>query len=273
MKKSELLMTLKRVRESQCQTRGLWPVIQMLVHYFGDPSIPEYEFTGISHALAMHIVRAVDILRTSEDTKVLTLRHSYEWEMEGRESVPNLADVAFGGLARTGLCLTLSRDLAKFICGEEYLRLEKDLVAYFTAQDTVVMQMVDRFDFMVYQQGLCAIIDDSRDRGMAGTFGTTSLRSYRMTGRIMFTLARRIEGETIIHGDKGEKIKRLPYQELSVSFVGEDGKRADSRFGIQSMQADLPTILSMFEDVIRNWPKDQKDQMKVYEAAKGVSMM
>jgi hypothetical protein len=275
MTKTEMLSRLKKIHQGECRTRGLFTLIQMLIHYFTDPSIPEYEFNGIFDSLPKHVVRAVDILRTSKDPKIEAFRKSYSEEMERDEEVPSLTEIEFGGLARTGLCLTISHDLSKLLLGEDSVWLEKDLYAYFTAQDTVVMQMIHRFDLTVYQQGLCVIIDDCKDRGMAGQFGTTSLRSYVMAGRLMFTLARRIEGETVIviRDDKGVEIRRLPYQERSVSFVGEDGKKSEPRFGLQSMYADLVTTMGMFEDITNNWPKDNKEQKKVYKADKDVGMM
>ena len=77
MKKSELLSALSSIRHDQCRTRGLYTVIQMLINYFSDERIPEYEYTGIFYSLPKHVVRAVDNLRTSKDPRSLrSARHT-----------------------------------------------------------------------------------------------------------------------------------------------------------------------------------------------------
>lgn len=275
MTKTEMLSRLKKIHQGECRTRGLFTLIQMLIHYFTDPSIPEYEFNGIFHSLPKHVVRAVDILRTSKDPKIEAFRKSYSEEMERDEKVPSLTDVTFSGLARTELCITLSRDLSKLLLGQDCgVWIEKDLYAYFTAQDSVVRQMIHRFDAEVYQDGLFEVIQKCPASGMSGTFGQTSLRSIVTIGRVMFTLARRIDGgETVYRDHEDKEIEQL-CRETRVNFVG--GKKSDKHeayFGIQSMNADLVTTVGMFGDVFANWPKDKEGQKRVYHADEGVSMM
>lgn len=275
MQKSELIAKLRRVRRDQCRTRGLYPLIQFIVWFFENPNVPEFEHTGIYHFLPMYIARAVDLFRASNDPKAVEYRAEYNKEMERDTEIPSLTEIEFGGINRALLNQTLSMSLAKFLEGENSAWLEKTLGGYFMAQDTVVVQMIHRFDAEVYQGGLFEVIQNCTASGMSGTFGQTSLRSMVTAGRVMFTLARRIDGETVYRDHEGKEIERLPYREVSVSFVGQDGKeyKYEARFGIQSMHTDLATTLSLFSDVFTNWPKDKKDQKKVYKADKDVGMM
>jgi len=275
MTKTAMLSRLKRIKRGECRTRGLYPLIQFLIHYFGDSNIPEYEHSGIYHFLPMYIARAVDLFRTSNDPKAVEYRAEYNKEMERDTEIPSLTEIEFGGINRALLNQTLSMSLAKFLEGGNSAWLEKTLEGYFTAQDTVVMQMIHRFDAEVYQSGLFEVIQKCTASGMSGTFGQTSLRSMVTAGRVMFTLARRIEGETVYRDQEGKEIERLPYREVSVSFVGQDGKeyKYEARFGIQSMHTDLATTLSLFSDVFANWPKEVKEQKKVYKADKAVGMI
>lgn len=275
MTKTEMLSRLKRIQRGECRTRGLYPLIQFIIWFFENTNVPEFEHTGIYHFLPMYIARAVDLFRTSNDPKAAECRAEYNKEMERDTEIPSLTEIEFGGINRALLNQTLSMSLAKFLEGENSAWLEKTLEGYFTAQDTVVMQMIHRFDAEVYQGGLFEVIQNCTASGMSGTFGQTSLRSMVTAGRVMFTLARRIDGETVYCDHESKEIERLPYREVSVSFVGQDGKeyKFEARFGIQSMHADLATILSLFGDMFASWPKDKKEQKKVYKADKEVGMI
>lgn len=269
MNKTEMLSIMKRLDQKECETRGLFPLVQMLIRYFTDPNIPEYEFGGIFDSLPKHVARAVDILRTGDDAKLTELRVAYIKEMGRNEEIPSLTEISFGGVGRNTLCFTLSHDLSRLLLGEDSAWLEEQLLAYFTAQDTVVKQMIHRFDLAVYRQGLCDIINECRNRGinsMSGKFGETSLRSSVVAVSLTFALTRRIEGETVIVFDKGTKItKRLPFQMVGVTFCGDDGKKFEPRFRIKSLYTDVAMAIGMFEDVTTCWPKNRKEQEKVYK--------
>jgi len=67
--------------------------------------------------------------------------------------------------------------------------------------------------------------------------------------------------------------KTLPYQEESVSFVGEDGDPLGLSACLQSVDTDFRTCLDMIEEVIKHWPSVEKKQRKAHKANANVSIM
>ena len=90
--------------------------------------------------------------------------------------------------------------------------------------------------------------------------------------RAWTTFARREKGKTGVYAN-GKLVHTLPYQEDSVSFVGEDGDPLCLSAGLQSVQTDFRIALDMIEDVIKHWSSEKKEQKKLYKANTNVSIL
>lgn len=113
-------------------------------------------------------------------------------------------------------------------------------------REDAMRSSISKFVDNVYFKGLMSKINTSRSRGMEGVFGNTTLMSYVLAGRIMFTFTQ---------GDK------------SFSIVGiEDEMR--NTFGLTSaFKCELEEAIDMVKDVISNWDLDgfnDTDGVKLY---------
>jgi hypothetical protein len=141
--------------------------------------------------------------------------------------------------------------------------VEHDIDTYCNAQKYVLQQTFDKFLRLVYRRGLGEMADKCDKRGMSGKFAETELRTFIIAGRIMFTFARR---------QNSKPAQTSPYEEDSVSFVGEDGDLLCLGTGLQSVATDFRTALDMIEDVIKHWPPNTKEQKKIYKANDNISI-
>lgn len=251
--------------------KGQKAFANFLIHYLENLKIPsdeKYDFWQIEPYLPELMVDAFEQLRTGTDEETVRFRQAYESETE--HEVPNITDLGASRLLDQGSAVqTTLSFMLKEVTGQDWI--EHKIDTYCNAQKYVLQQTFDKFLRLVYRRGLSEMADKCDKRGMSGKFGETELRTYIMAGRIMFTFARRKEGETGVYIG-GKLVQTLPYQEDSVSFVGEDGDPLCLSAGLQSVDTDLHTCLDMIEDVIKRWPSDSKEQKKIYRANTKVSI-
>jgi hypothetical protein len=139
------------------------------------------------------------------------------------------------------------------VLGKDWTASKIDMV--FNAERHLLQQVFYKFLDRVFRHGLFQIADESPKRGMSGTFGETTLRTFIMAGRLMLTFAR-----------PGEKM------EQSVSFVCGDDDPLGLGGGVQSVYTDLQTAIAMINDVITGWPEDRLAQADVFTADENVSI-
>lgn len=254
-------------------TRGELELIHVITQYFEDHTeIPDKEL-GLNWLcdLHKHLVEAFEEFRTHP--KHQALREIYRSQTE--HEIPDLLDVR-GGHAR----IHVVYDLLKFFpdvtdrMGGDWLHA--DLKTYFEAQDTVIEHAWRRFVRLCYRPIAHRIKAESH-RGNSGLFGRTTLRSYVLAGRIMFTFARSakqpdltvldeitgvLDGKTAAAENKIAAIEAILMTRtavdsdpdvVQVSFVGDDSDMSGNRSGMNTPSADCRTCVDMIEDVIAHW--------------------
>ncbi len=92
-------------------------------------------------------------------------------------------------------------------------------------------KLAKQFEREVYCEGLMEIINASNIKGMSGKFNSTTLKTYTMCGRIMFTFEKDNDDITFICAEN----------------------EVPSRMGFQSINATWPCAKSMVEEVINAW--------------------
>jgi hypothetical protein len=226
--------------------------------------------------LGRHLVDAFVEFRTHE--KHTALREIYRSQTEGNE-IPDLLDIrggyTFGNVTRD---LTRLMPMIAGRCGGEWL--ERDLESTFQAQSVVIDHAWRRFVRECYRP-IAPRIKAESHRGNSGLFGRTTLRSYVMAGRIMFTFARSdklpdvamldklvgfIETEGVSAENKLAAIEALLMTRQSldrgpdahqVSFVGDDSDMTGCRSGMNYPNTPYTECVAMIEDVIANWKPDR----------------
>lgn len=202
------------------------------------------------HYLPEWLDETFEEIRTSK--KHMSLRERFLWETEraGRgESFPSLVDFHIGGLGRLLTVKQLTRlipilaypEAAKT---ERFTWLNEHLESYVFAQDRAVEQAWHRFVRGPYRKLLPRIKDESH-RGNKGTFGKTTLMSYAIAGRVMFTFER--------PDPRGGR--RDPRDQ--VSFVADDGDMFGHRSGGNSTTTPFTTCIEMIHDVVDHWDIDK----------------
>ncbi len=213
-------------------------------------------YWSIDHYLPELVVAAVEYLRMGKGD--LARRYRRQWEAEVGEKMPNITDLGESHILRQNqLIMNIGHLLGK-MTGNEWV--ESQINNYCNAQEHVLQQTFDKFLRKVYWRGLYKVVDDCNKKGMKGKFGGTELRTYVMAGRIMFTFARK-NPKSMWEGG-----------EDNVSFVGEDGDPLALGAGAQSVYADLPTALSMIEEVIAHWPDNRAEQKRIFRGNQRVMM-
>ena len=255
MKKRDLIAGLYEfVRDGRARSRGETPFALFFAEWLQKLDIPQdskYDFWEIDHYLPQLVVDAFEDLRTGRDGLAVRCREGYETETGGE--VPNLTEMnASRSLDQTLTVQTTGYMLDDIVGRGAGQRLD----AYANAQRHALQAAFDRFLRLVYRRGLYDIIRKCEERGMAGKFGGTELRTFVCAGRLMFTFARRLPGDG----------------EISVSFIAEDNDPVALSAGIQSEYASLAEAMSMIEDVISRWPADAKQQAKIYRASQSVGI-
>lgn len=238
MHKKELIVKLLSFSESNPQWRGQATFARYLAVFLESLDIPAdsiYDFWRIEPYLTDICVDAFEQLRTSTKPVIVDFRKRYEEETE--HPVPNLLDLGESDILHQGhaVQVTLGFMLAN-VLDSEYIG--RDIDAYCNAQKYVLQQTFDKFLCHVYRNGMFDIIKDCDERGMSAKFGNTTLRTYIMAGRIMFTFARKEDDQ--------------------VTFIAEDGDPLCYSAGLQSLNVNFRSALDLIEDVIKHWPKVQK---------------
>ncbi len=204
--------------------RGEQTLALGIAKYLDDPGIPG-DTGGINwyHDLHSHLVDAFIEFRTHE--KWAALRKAYKIKTEGEE-IPDLVEVHLGGLHRLLMVNQVAR-LAAVLSGEKWL--QPKLEAYFHAQQHCIDQAWERFVRVGYRQLMPRIKQESH-HGNKGTFGATTLMTYAMAGRVMFTFLRGKDGgptmtyvadDSDMHGERsGPNATATPYAEC-VAMIDE----------------------------------------------------
>lgn len=268
MHKKDLIDGLKRFVASHDKTdkvrwKGQKSFANFLIYYLENLKIPhdeKYDFWTIEHHLPELMVDAFEQLRMGTDETIAGFRERYEMEV-GHE-VPNIIDLGASNIFEQDSAVqTTLGFLLRDITGLDWVEHKIDV--YCNAQKYVLQQTFDKFLRLVYRRGLGEIANKCNNRGMSGEFGETEFRTFIVAGRIMFTFARRIDKnkESCYKGDDN-----LYCNELTVSFVGEEGDPLCLSAGIQSVYGDFRTVLDMIEEVIKYWPQDANEQKKLYKA-------
>lgn len=233
------------------------------------PSDERYDWWRIEPYLPQILTDAFEHLRTGTDELATTHRAMYEQET-GRP-VPNILDLGASDTTDRAMAVqTTLQFMMKDVAGEDGVEYDIDL--YCNAQLYVLLQTFDKFVRKVYRNGMYEAVSKCKSRGMAGKFGRTELRSYVMSGRVMFTFARRRRGKTVYYGPDDKPFLTLPYREDSVSFVAEDSDPLALRAGIRSVHANFRKSLDMIEDVVKYWPGDKRGRKAVFKASESVSL-
>lgn len=254
MKKADLVGALSRYADrGMGRMKGQDTIARFLAMYFNELEIPadqKWDFWDIDRYIPQLLLGAFDVFRTSEDEVFRQLRTRYEEELG--HPFPDLIDIWGDGVEQVITIQGLGCMFEDAI-GAKWMASAID--ALFNAQRHLLEQTFYTFLDRVFRRGLFEVIDTSPRRGMSGTFGETTLRSYVVAGRLMLTFAR--PGEQMEH---------------SVSFVCGDDDPLGLGGGTQSVYTDLQTALAMINDVTANWPQERSAQQEVFKADENVNI-
>jgi hypothetical protein len=165
--------------------------------------------------------------------------YSPEWSAARRayrirtdHDIPDLVDVYAGGLHRSMVAHSVCR-LMPLLAEAPWLRsmLESKL----GAQMEVIDHAWRRFVKIAYRKLMPRIKAESH-RGNSGRFGATTLVTYAMAGRVMFTFQR---------------------PSGSMTYVADDSDPWGNRSGPNSPGAPYAECVAMIEDVVANWDADK----------------
>lgn len=254
MKKAELVEALSRYADQRKGSmKGQDVLARFLAHYFSELEIQadqKWDFWDIDLYIPQLLVCAFETFRTSEDETIRQFRALFEEEL-GRPFT-DLTSIWGNGIDQA-LTVQALGFLFRDIIGAEWPAKEIDMV--FNAERHLLEQVFYKFLDQVSRNGLFQIIDESTKRGMSGSFGQITLRTYMMAGRLMLTFAR--------HGEE---------MEYRVSFVCGDDDALGLGGGTQSVYADLQTAIDMINDVIVGWPDDPSAQAEIFRIDENVSI-
>ncbi len=249
MKKAELVEALRTYAERGAEvTNGRDDMARFLAGYIGNLDIPadqKWDFWHIDH----HIPQLV--LGAFEDKTAWQFRMRYE-DVSGRTTT-SPTDIYGSGVQQSLFVQDLGYML-KDALGLDWLADKIDTV--FNAERHLLQQVFYKFLSHVFQRGLFRVVDESPKRGMSGTFGETTLRTFVIAGRMMLTFAR--------SGERAEQ---------NVSFVCGDDDALGLGSGVQSVYTDLQTAIAMINDVINAWPEDSSAQAEIFTADEKVSII
>ncbi len=241
MKKSDLVAALRDFAEQQCgRSRGQNVLAYYFAYWFDRLEISadqQYDFWEIDNRIAQLLVSAVEELLISESSPIKRLREMYELETE--HSIPDPMDITGDGIDQALFVQSLGF-LFHDVTAQNWISGQIGQV--FNAQRHLLMQRVYVFVDKVYTRGLAKFIHDTQERGMSGTVGETTIRTYYVAGRQLITFARPSTDEA-----KAEHSMTL--------ICGEDDPLALG-IGTQSIFTDFQTALAMLDDVITNWPDE-----------------
>jgi len=251
MKKSELVIKVKDYIEGgSMRTKGEKSFLSFFSEFLVKLEIPadkEYDHWNIERYLPEIVVAAHELFYEGEDD--LAKKWRAEYEQDTKNPVPHLTNIGESPIVYQAVEIgMISHAFERIIGGELGTNVYRLIETYCATQSMFVQQSFDVFARRVYQKGLFEIIRNCKYRGMNGEFGETWLRSYILGGRIIFTFCRK-------NGDEHES---------QVSFVGEENDPFLFSAGLQSIDVDVHLCVEMIMDVVKNWPKSQTDQKKIF---------
>lgn len=259
-------------------SRGEVTLVRAIADYFDDhPEIVDKD-SGINWLvdLGKYLVDAFEEFRTLP--KYQALREQYQLDGgEMRYEIPDLLDLR--GSYQHG---HVTHDLERLMpilagrCGGEWL--ERDLTCRFGAEAMVIDHAWRRFVRICYRP-IAPRIKAERHRGNSGLFGRTTLRSYVLAGRIMFTFSRTSTvsdvlakvTELVNTADVTAENKVAALEALlmiipapdegpdvqSVSFVADESDMYGFRSGLNYPHTPYAECVAMINDVIDNWDSDK----------------
>lgn len=255
-------------------SRGELLIVDAIARYFEDHTEITDKDIGLNWFcdLHKHLVEAFEEFRTHPKHQVL--RETYKSQMgELRYEIPDLLDVR-GGYSYGHMVYDLVKLMPRLAgrCGSTWL--ERDLEGYFHAESNVIDHAWKRFVRRCYRP-IAPRIKAERHRGNSGVFGRTTLRSYVLAGRIMFTFARSaavpnllakitelVDTQGVTAENKVAALEALLMIAPSpddgpdiqqVSFVGDDSDMYGFRAGMNYPQASYSDCVAMINDVIDHW--------------------
>lgn len=254
MKKAELVEALSRYADrGTSRMRGQETLARFLAHYFDNLDIPAdqmYDFWDIDSYVPQLLLGAFEMFRTSDDETIRGLRACYEEEVG--HPVVDLTDI-WGNGVEQGLTVQSLGYLFQDSINANWMAPQIDVV--FNAERHLLHQVFYKFLDRVYRRGLYEIADECQLKGMSGTFGETTLRTYMIAGRFMLTFAQ-----------PGEE------REQTVTFICADDNPLGLGAGAQSVYTDLQTAIDMINDVINGWPEDRAAQTEIIKADEKVAI-
>jgi len=215
-------------------TRGELLLTDALADYLADPHVPN-EVMGINwfNDLGYYLVEAFSAFRT--EPCWVTLRAAYQAET-GYE-IPDLINLHEGGLHRWLVVHELVRLMPILSMQGEWLgtRLE----CLFGAQMQVIDHAWQRFVRVAYRK-LIPRIKMEQHRGNKGEFGTTptTLMTYAVAGRVMFTFMRNNNA-------------------ASITYVADDSDMYGFRAGPNVPNTPYAECVAMIDDVVDYWDVDK----------------
>lgn len=201
-----------------------------LAKYFFDEAIPG-DTIGINwyHDLCSHLVDAFEEFRTHD--KWQELRTAYRINTDNE--IPDLVNIHINGSHRSLAARQVAR-LVTALAGKEEVWLQPKLEAYFEAQQTCIDQAWERFVRVGYRQLMPRIKAESH-RGNKGDFGKTTLMTYAMAGRVMFTFLRGKDGGP------------------TITYVADDSDMYGVRSGNNFTSTPFMTCVEMIHEVSDGW--------------------
>ena len=255
-------------------SRGEVLLVNAIADYFEEHTEITDKDLGLNWFVDLHkhLVEAFEEFRTHPMHQVL--RETYKSQLgELRQEIPDLLDIT-GQFAHGHV----TRDLCKLMpliagrCGGEWL--ERELEGYFNAEANVINHAWRRFVRKCYRP-IAPRIKAESHRGNSGLFGRTTLRSYVLAGRIMFTFSRTstpsdvLAKITELMDTKGvtaeNKVAALEALLMitpspdegpdvqQISFIGDDSDMYGFRSGMNYPATGHAECVAMINDVIDHW--------------------
>lgn len=206
-------------------SRGTVPLVLGIAEYLDGPEIPGEE-SGLNWIadLPKHLDDAFTAFRT--EARWSNLRAAYK-DDTGHD-VPDIVNVHVDGLHRLLVVHEIVR-LMPILAESPWL--SERLAVHLGAQQACIDQAWRAFVRVGYRDLLPRIKSEDH-RGNRGEFGSTTLLTYAMAGRVMFTFSR---------GDE------------SVTYVADDSDMYGCRAGMNVPSTDYATCVSMIGEVTAKW--------------------
>lgn len=225
-------------------SHGETTLMRGLARYLENPAIPAGDrYTNWFTDLPAHLVDAFVAFRSLGNANFAELRTQYL--KETGHDIPDLLDLRAGRYDRAMVVYDLIRlmpVLAAKVTGHQYSPrltdsmpwLRQALDGYLNAQANVITHAWRSFIRTCYRP-MAKAFKAQLNRGNKGVFGTTTLMSYVLAGRFMFTFQR---------GDDSDH---------QVSFVGDDSDLYGFRSGLNFPSVSYAEAVAMIEEVVAHW--------------------